>query len=101
MGPENRAFVNDYPYDHDHYWSYNHDFAGGSLTFDVDVNDVDCACAAGVFAVRLDYDQCTWNAYASGTAPDCPTVDLMNANINGFNTQIATCPDGNCELTCD
>lgn len=54
MGYNNRAFILDYPYDDGTYWSYWHQYLGGSLDFDVDVSEIPCACAAGVYLAELD-----------------------------------------------
>ena len=49
MGPENRAFVLDYPYDDDYSWAYWHTYLGSSLKFDITVADMSCGCAASVY----------------------------------------------------
>lgn len=61
MGLDNRAFVLDYENDDSTYWAYWHDLLGGSFEFEVEVNDIGCACAAGVFAVDLNDEECSWN----------------------------------------
>ena len=59
-------------------------FLGGSLQFDVDVNDLGCNCAAGVFLVALDGEQCKKDAYESGAQPQCSSINVMKANMEGF-----------------
>ena len=49
IGENNRAFVTDYPYDSNVFWAYHHEYLGSSVDFDVNVADVPCACAAGVY----------------------------------------------------
>ena len=56
MGYNNRAIVTDFPYDDYVYWAYWHELLGGSFSYNVDVSNVDCACAAGAFFVNLDDD---------------------------------------------
>jgi len=57
------------------------------LSFDVNVSDVGCNCAAGVFLVALDGDKCTEGEYDESTGqPECPTIDVMKANKLGFQT---------------
>jgi len=97
IGQNNKAFVLDYPMDDSTWWSYKHKYAGGSVAFDVDVSDVGCACAAGVYLAKVDDVQCGWDAYDQGVTPQCGTVDLMEANIWGFNTQSLPCEFGECE----
>ena len=68
------------------------------MKFDVNVSDVGCNCAAGVFLVNLDDDQCKWGNYDElDTRPQCPTVDVMVANKSGFNTEAHVCENGACD----
>lgn len=96
MGPENRAFL---AIDSSNTWDshYKHNLIGGSMKFEVDVNDVDCACAAGVFAVNTDYDQCMYDAYEQNVTPQCASIDIMEANIFGFNVQSQSCEFDFCD----
>ena len=98
MGDNNRAFVVDYPYDDRVYWSYWHNYLGGTVSFDVDVSDVECACAAGVFLVQLDDYDCSWDAFESDTTPQCSSMDLMEANIWGFAQASHPCEFGSCDV---
>jgi len=82
MGPNNRAFM--YGWDGE---PLTHELIGGTLSYDVDIEDVGCACAAGVFAVRLDDDQCTVDSFQAGVVPQCASIDIMEANKYGFNVQ--------------
>jgi len=97
MDQDNRAFVKDYPYDNDTYWAYQHDLIGGSVKFTVDVSNIPCGCAAGIFAVGLDNAGCSWNAKANDEIPACATVDIMTANTLGFNVQSLPCVNGICD----
>jgi len=67
--------------------SYMPNYLSGSLKYVVDVSDIGCNCAAGVFLVALDGDKCNKNEYEKGTTPNCPSVDVMKANKSGFKTQ--------------
>ena len=70
MGLDNKAFVLEYEYDDSEFWSYWHEYLGGTLTFDVDVSKVECECAAGVFLVELDANNnCGWDAKNPGETP--------------------------------
>ena len=51
MGIDNRAFVLS---EADSGETFKHKYLGGTLAFDVNVSDVGCNCAAGVFLVALD-----------------------------------------------
>jgi len=67
--------------------AFKPNYLGGTLKYDVNVSDVGCNCAAGVFLVALDDDKCTMGEYASPSRPDCPTIDIMKANNAGFKTK--------------
>ena len=56
------------------------------MRYVVNVSDVGCNCAAGVFLVALDGDKCTMGEYESSSPPDCPTIDIMKANKVGYKT---------------
>jgi len=102
MGPENQAWMFDYEMDSSYFWAYTHDYRASSISFDVDVSDMDCACGAGVFAVDLDNEECSWDSKNPDWTPSCSSVDLMVANTLGFN--VATAPydyRGNSQGTCD
>ena len=97
MGLNNRAFVTDQPYDDSTYWAYWHKYIGGTLMFDVDVSNVDCECAAGVYLVELNDEHCSWNEKSPGETPQCATVDVMEANKHGFRAQSLPCEFGVCD----
>lgn len=97
MHENNKAFVLDYPFDDSVFWTYNNKYQGGSLTFDVDVSSVGCGCAAGVYLAALNDDECSWNSYPVGTKPQCPSIDIMEANTHGFVTAPHPCENGECE----
>lgn len=61
MGQNNRAWVLDFPNDDSVYWSYWHDYLGGSISYDIDLSAVDCACSAGIYLVQADDGDCSWN----------------------------------------
>lgn len=93
MGIENTAFIRDvtaYDTVDAAYW---HAYQGGSVAFDVDVSDVGCGCAAGVYLTALDQETCSWGARADDAMPTCQSIDLMEANAKGFMT--ASHPMGN------
>lgn len=98
MGYNNKSFVTDFPYDNQEYWAYWHDLKGGSFTYSVDVSNVGCACAAGAFFVDLNIDTCSWDAKAEGVTPQCPSIEVMEANIYGFNVASNPCDFGVCEV---
>ena len=97
MGENNRAFILDFPYDDTTYWSYWHNYFDATLTFDVDVSDVGCDCAAGLHLVALNDETCGWDAIGDDSAPQCQTIDLMKANKYGHNTAAHPCEAGVCE----
>jgi hypothetical protein len=99
MGDNNRAFVMDGKNDTTTYWSYWHDYVGGTVEFEVDVSDVGCECAASAFLVQLNDENCSWNSYDRDTVPQCSRIELMESNIWGFNVASYPCEFGQCEAT--
>lgn len=98
MGKNNKAFVLDLPYDDSIEWAYYTSYLGASLSFDVNVSNVGCGCAAGVYLAALDDETCSWDPYPSDTTPQCASVDLMEANRNGFITASHPCEFGSCDI---
>ena len=97
MGLDNRAFVLNEANDGSIDKAFKHNYLGGSLKFDVDVSDVGCNCAAGVFLVALDDKDCNWGDHDSSSPPQCPRVDVMVANTAGFKTESRPCENGSCD----
>ena len=97
MGENNRAFVRDMDFHDDANWAYWGDYLGGSVSYDVNVADVPCGCIAGVYLSYLDNDECSWNPQPGNTTPQCATIDIMEANINGFNSAPHPCEFGSCD----
>jgi len=60
--------------------TFKPNYLGGTLRYVVNVSDVGCNCAAGVFLVGLDGDKCNMGEYEGDSPPDCPTIDVMKAN---------------------
>ena len=87
----------DYPYDDSTYWAYKHDYLGGSVTFDVNVKEVGCGCAAGVYLAALNDETCGWGAVEPNTTPQCATIDLMEGNTQGWHAGALPCENGSCE----
>lgn len=97
MGADNRAWILDVDEDDSSYWAYWHSYLGGTLDFDVNVSNVDCASATGVYLVELDDASCSWTARASGEEPACARVEIFEANSSGFNVGAYPCDGGSCE----
>lgn len=95
MGYNNRAWVLDYPNDETTYWSYWHDYLGGTIKFDVNLASAGCQQAAGMYLVQADDENCSWKA-KSGGDPQCARVELMEANTLGFKTASFPCESGSC-----
>ena len=98
MQKNNKAFVLDHPFDDSVDWAFYNNYQGGSLTFDVNVNQVECGCAAGVYLTALDDENCSWNSYPFGSTPQCSSIDIMEANKFGFNAATHPCEDGSCDI---
>jgi hypothetical protein len=49
--------------------TFEPNYLGGVLKFDVNVSDVGCNCAAGVFLVALDDEKCKMGEYENSSPP--------------------------------
>ena len=68
---------------------------GGSISYEVDLSSNDCGCVAGVYLVNTSAD-CGHKAQENGD-PQCPSIDIMQANPYGFNVQAHPCSGGSCD----
>jgi hypothetical protein len=97
MGHNNRAFVVDEMWEDNTEWAFLHDtYLGGTLSFDVDLSDVPCQCAAGVFLAHVNDEECSWHAHPADAPPQCDTIAIMEANTFGFLTNHRECSSGTC-----
>jgi len=69
MGDQNRGFIHDFKFDDSTIWAFYGKYLGGSVSFDVDVSEVECACVAGVYLVALNDEKCHWNYVEEGSIP--------------------------------
>jgi len=68
---------------------------GGSFSFDVDVSSQESGCVAGVYLVDTDDMSCAEvDQYG---VPQCKSIDLMQANLYGFETKANPCTNGTCD----
>jgi len=67
---------------------------GGSLSYDVDLSEMDCGCVAGMYLVQAS-DNCI-DTKMNGDS-GCQSIDVMQANKHGFNVQAHPCADGDCD----
>lgn len=96
IGENNRAFILDLD-DASTTWSaHYHNYLGGSVAFDVNVSDVGCGCAAGVYLTTSNDETCNWSDYDANVTPQCTTIDLVEANMWGFRAGYMPCMDGSC-----
>jgi len=97
MGPENRVWLLDNPWDDQVLWSYKDEYLGGSLSYEVDVSNVPCNCAFGMFlAFVTDEGECSWGERTDSLEPQCDTISLMEANNAGFLSSSRECSSGSC-----
>lgn len=97
LGYNNRAWVTDFADDESVYWAYWHPYLGGSLSFDVDLSEVDCNCASGIYLVQADDGTCSWGPKGDEAQPGCSRIEIMESNRLGFTTAAYPCEDGECE----
>ena len=87
LGYENHSWVwlskSDSTYEN----TYMHTYLGGSLSFDINVSQTDCACAAHVHLTAVDDEgECAIQTVKEGgDSQQCASVDVMLANLYGFN----------------
>ena len=98
IGHNNRAFVLSVDDDSSVLNTLRQDLYGGKLSWTMDVSNVQCRCAAGLFLAELQDGLCDFNPIAIGTEPSCKSVDLIQANINGFTTRFGDLCTWNSEL---
>ena len=91
LGMNSNVFIHDYPYD-GQYWAFKPYVRGGSVEYDVDVSTFGCGCVAGLYAVALNDEQCSEDVKTG--RPNCPHIDVMQANPFGFNTSAHPCANG-------
>lgn len=74
---------------------YKANLRGGSIKYDVDLSQTDCGCVAGAYLVNTS-PECGQKEMTNGD-PQCPSIDLMQANAYGFNLKAHPCVDGQCD----
>jgi hypothetical protein len=67
------------------------------MEFDVDLSQVDCACASGVYLVEAHGENCDWKAKNGEIDPQCSRVELMEANKYGFTAASYPCEGETCQ----
>jgi hypothetical protein len=97
----NSMLIKKNPYEGENY-AFTPYLRGGSIEFTVDLSTVECGCVAGVYAVKLDSQNCTENSLTT-EHPQCQSIDVMQANPYGFNTSAHPCNNGTCDAAsqCD
>ena len=98
MGANNRGWILDGQYDNEAYWAHWETYLGGTLSFDVNVDECDCNRAAGVFLVQLDDGDCSWDPKPSDMVPQCAAIDIFEANKYGLNVASHPCTSGQCDI---
>jgi len=96
MAQNNRTWIRDRALD-DLYWVYHHNFLGGTMEFDVDLSEVDCASASGVYLVEGDGDKCSYAPKEGDSTPQCSRIEIMEANKLGFKVASFPCLFEQCE----
>ncbi len=61
---------------------YKPNLVGGSVSYGMNVKDIDCGCVSGLYLVKTS-EECNEDARTEN--PVCPTIEVMQANKNGFN----------------
>jgi len=80
------------------YWAHFEFYLGGSLTFNVKLDECDCDRATGLFLVEVDDEDCSWDPKPSDMVPQCASIDIMEANKHGFNVASHPCATGQCDI---
>lgn len=61
---------------------YTPSLLGGSVSYGMNVSDIDCGCVSGLYLVQTGGD---CNEDARTGSPSCPVIEVMEANKSGFN----------------
>lgn len=93
----NSIYIRDETFDGANY-AFKPLLRGGSLQYDVDLSSLGCGCVAGAYLVKIDDQDCSEDKRTIDN-PNCPSIDVMQANPFGFNTSSNPCPNGVCEST--
>ena len=72
------------------------DLRGGSMTYTVNLSEIECGCVAGAYLVETDNTTCTQNPYDT-TVPQCKSIDVFQANAYGFSVDAHPCTGGSCD----
>ena len=70
---------------------------GGSVQYDVDLSTVGCGCTAGVYAVNSSGYCSPENGEIDSDRPQCMSMEVMQANVSGFQTKMHPCANGTCD----
>ena len=66
---------------------YKPSLLGGSVSYGMNVSDIDCGCVSGLYLVQTGAD-CNEDE-RTGT-PSCPVIEVMQANKSGFNVSASS-----------
>mmetsp|Transcript_11879 Transcript_11879/g.15125 ORF Transcript_11879/g.15125 Transcript_11879/m.15125 type:complete len:256 (-) Transcript_11879:1506-2273(-) len=75
---------------------YMPNMVGGAIEYDLNLSSVGCGCVAGLYAVNVS-NQCNSELNIEIDSPQCASIDLMQANVAGFQTQMHPCANGTCD----
>ena len=75
---------------------YQPPLKGGSISYKVDLSTVGCGCTAGIYAVNVSSYCNAENGDLDN--PMCASMDIMQANHAGFQTQMHPCSNGTCDV---
>lgn len=97
LGDNNRSWIHEknsttteLPY------PYYHDYMAGTLQVTVDLSEVECSCATGLYLVDTSMPGCDSNSIDGAEAPQCSRIELMEANKYGFSTALSVCDSSDC-----
>ena len=76
-------------------YAYTPNLKGGAIQYTVDLRETECGCVAGAYAMAIS-GGCDPEAGHSAK-PNCPTIDIMQANKYGFNVAANPCDGGACD----
>lgn len=96
MGKNNRSWVTDFAQEDGVYWAYWHPYLAGSLNFDVDLSEISCCSASGIYLVNANDQECSWGEKNDSFSGDCSRIEIMEANMLGFTAASYPCEDGFC-----
>lgn len=95
LGDNNRSWIHTFEAGATEPTPYIHDYVASTFSVEVDLSNVECTCATGIYLIDTSMPGCDSNP-TDGNDPQCSRVELMEANKYGFTTALDYCDSSGC-----